>query len=267
MGRRLVRVQVNRPDLRWPFPPRMAERLTGARVDALGRRSKYLLADLDTGETLIVHLGMSGRMLVSGVANGGVRCQNAAPQKHDHVVVDIEGGARLTFNDARRFGAMVLIATKAVSQHRLLAGLGPEPLGNAFDEPYLVAALKARSLPVKSALLDQRIVAGPGQHLRLRGAPPRQDLASAQVQTHLASAGRGACPRHPTGVDRGHRRRRFVAARFSPGGRRTWLFSTCFPGLWPRSRAVSDPRMRWHDPPGGAIGAIQLLLPGLSKMT
>ena len=187
VGRRLVRVQVNRPDLRWPFPPRMAERLTGARVDALGRRSKYLLADLDTGETLIVHLGMSGRMLVSGVANGGVRCQNAIPQKHDHVVVDIEGGARLTFNDARRFGAMVLIATKAVSQHRLLAGLGPEPLGNAFDEPYLVAALKARSLPVKSALLDQRIVAGLG-NIYVCEALHRAKISPLRKSRHISRA-------------------------------------------------------------------------------
>ena len=162
MGKRLANVQVNRPDLRWPFPPRMSARLTRARVDAIRRRSKYLLADLNTGETLIVHLGLSGRMLVSGTSIGKFRHDLAARQKHDHVVLDIEGGARVTFNDPRRFGAMDLIATDKVDQHRLLAGLGPEPLGNAFDETYLVAALKARSLPVKSALLDQRIVAGLG---------------------------------------------------------------------------------------------------------
>ncbi|MCV2881787.1 bifunctional DNA-formamidopyrimidine glycosylase/DNA-(apurinic or apyrimidinic site) lyase [Actibacterium sp. XHP0104] len=161
-GQRIVRAQVNRPDLRWPFPPRMAERLTGARVLRLGRRSKYILADLDSGETLIIHLGMSGRMLVSGDPLGQFHHVHPAPEKHDHVVFDMENGARITFNDARRFGAMDLTPTDQVAQHPLLASLGPEPLGNAFDEEYLADRLQGRAMPIKSALLDQKIVAGLG---------------------------------------------------------------------------------------------------------
>lgn len=166
-GARIAQAQVNRPDLRWPFPERMAERLTGARVERLRRRSKYILADLDTGETLIVHLGMSGRMIVS--VPQGARDMLAqfhhlhpAPEKHDHVVIDTEAGARVTFNDARRFGAMDLCPTEAVERHWLIEGLGPEPLGNAFSAAHLIAAFDGRRTPVKTALLDQRIVAGLG---------------------------------------------------------------------------------------------------------
>ncbi len=161
-GRVIARADVNRADLRWPFPPNMAQRLTGARVLALRRRSKYILADLDRGETLLIHLGMSGRMLVSGVMIGEYIHAHPAPQKHDHVVLHMEGGAKITFNDPRRFGAMDLMATEGAERHPLLADIGPEPLGNAFDGDYLAARLSGRKTPIKSALLDQRIVAGLG---------------------------------------------------------------------------------------------------------
>ncbi|MHA6346768.1 bifunctional DNA-formamidopyrimidine glycosylase/DNA-(apurinic or apyrimidinic site) lyase [Roseivivax sp. CAU 1761] len=161
-GGRIARAEVNRPDLRWPFPERMAERLTGARVDRLRRRSKYLLADLDTGETLLVHLGMTGRMLVSGDALGRFVHDHPAPEKHDHVVFHMAGGARITFNDPRRFGAMDLMATARAEAHPLLAALGPEPLGNGFHEAHLADALAGRNTPLKAALLDQKIVAGLG---------------------------------------------------------------------------------------------------------
>ncbi len=161
-GRRIAFADVRRPDLRWPFPDRMAERLTGRRVERLRRRSKYILADLDSGETLIIHLGMSGRMLISGLAPGAFHHKQGAPEKHDHVVLDIEGGARVTFNDARRFGAMDLTPTDQAEQHRLMKGIGPEPLGNSFDEDYLLSRLKGRNMPVKTALLDQGVVAGLG---------------------------------------------------------------------------------------------------------
>ncbi|GAB1361052.1 bifunctional DNA-formamidopyrimidine glycosylase/DNA-(apurinic or apyrimidinic site) lyase [Rhodobacter sp.] len=161
-GRRIIHAQVNRPDLRWSLPDRMAERLTGARVQGLRRRSKYILADLSTGESLLIHLGMSGRMLVSGVTIGGFHHDHPAPQKHDHVVLEMEGGARVTFNDARRFGAMDLLETAGAEAHPLLATLGPEPLGNAFDGIYLTGALQGRRTPIKSALLDQHLVAGLG---------------------------------------------------------------------------------------------------------
>lgn len=161
-GRRIEKAAVNRPDLRWPFPPRMAERLTGARVLGLRRRSKYILADLSTGESLLIHLGMSGRMLISGVQLGQFHHDHPAPAKHDHVVLDMEGGARVTFNDARRFGAMDLLTTVNSESHPLLAVLGPEPLGNDFHERHLADRLKGRATPIKSALLDQHNVAGLG---------------------------------------------------------------------------------------------------------
>lgn len=161
-GAVIAKAEVNRPDLRWPLPDRMADRLTGRRVKALRRRSKYILADLDSGETLLVHLGMSGRMLISGAQLGSFYHDHPAPQKHDHVVLHMDSGARITFNDARRFGAMDLMPTDRADQHMLLKDLGPEPFGNDFNEPYLAARLKGRKTPVKAALLDQRIVAGLG---------------------------------------------------------------------------------------------------------
>lgn len=181
-GRRILRAEVRRPDLRWPLPARMAERLTGARIERLGRRSKYILADLDTGETWLMHLGMSGRMLVSGRVLGDYVHAHPAASVHDHVVVEMEGGARVTFNDARRFGAMDLLPTDAEAAHPLLAMLGPEPLGNAFDAPSLAARLKSRRSPIKTALLDQRIVAGLGniyvcEVLFRAGLSPRRQAA------------------------------------------------------------------------------------------
>jgi formamidopyrimidine-DNA glycosylase len=186
-GHVIARAEVRRPDLRWPFPPQMAERLTGARVLRLWRRSKYILADLDTGETLIVHLGMSGRMLIAlpdraapsspatlpetaeaggagarGSVLGDFVQAHGGAGVHDHVVLTTDAGVRITFNDARRFGAMDLCPTAAVEAHRLLAGLGPEPLGNGFDAATLVEAFRDRRTPVKAALLDQATVAGLG---------------------------------------------------------------------------------------------------------
>ncbi|WP_282092393.1 bifunctional DNA-formamidopyrimidine glycosylase/DNA-(apurinic or apyrimidinic site) lyase [Epibacterium ulvae] len=161
-GAVITKAQVNRPDLRWPFPERMAERLTGARVLAMRRRSKYILADLEQGETLLIHLGMSGRMTVSGDPLGQFVHDHPQVQKHDHVVLDMENGARITFNDPRRFGAMDLIPTAELENHKLLCVLGPEPLGNDFNDDHLIAAFEGRNTPVKSALLDQGIIAGLG---------------------------------------------------------------------------------------------------------
>lgn len=165
-GKRIARAIQRRPDLRWPLPERFAARLTGRLVLRLGRRSKYILADLDDSgagpETLIVHLGMSGRMLVSGEGVAELHHPAGGAAKHDHVVLEMEGGATITFNDARRFGAMDLWPTASIAGHRLLAGLGPEPLGNGFHGAYLAGRLHGRRMPVKAALLDQKIVAGLG---------------------------------------------------------------------------------------------------------
>ena len=161
-GAVIAQARVNRPDLRWPFPPDMAARLTGQRVLTLRRRSKYILADLASGETLLIHLGMSGRILVSGDPLGHFVHAHPAAEKHDHVLLDMASGARITFNDPRRFGAMDLMPSAAADAHPLLTKLGPEPLGNGFHPDYLAAALHGRNTPIKSALLDQRIVAGLG---------------------------------------------------------------------------------------------------------
>ncbi|MCR8825397.1 bifunctional DNA-formamidopyrimidine glycosylase/DNA-(apurinic or apyrimidinic site) lyase [Pseudosulfitobacter koreensis] len=189
-GAVIAEAEVNRPDLRWPFPPEMAARLTGRQVLALRRRSKYILADLDSGETLLIHLGMSGRMLISGDPLGQFVHTHPAAQKHDHVVLHMDNGARITFNDPRRFGAMDLLNTATAEAHKLLASLGPEPLGNAFNEDVLVRAFKGRNTPVKSALLDQRIVAGLGniyvcEALFRAGVSPRRkagNIAQARVR-------------------------------------------------------------------------------------
>lgn len=188
-GQVIARADVNRPDLRWPFPEGMAARLTGQRVERLRRRSKYILADLASGETLLIHLGMSGRMVVSGDPLGRFVHDHPLPEKHDHVVFHMESGARITFNDARRFGAMDLMPTATAEAHKLLAVLGPEPLGNDFHEDHLIAAFRGKNTPVKAALLDQGIVAGLGniyvcEALFRAGISPRRkagQIAAARV--------------------------------------------------------------------------------------
>ena len=161
-GQKSTHASINRPDLRWPFPENMAQRLTGARTTRMWRRSKYILAELDRGETLLIHLGMSGRMLISGDPLGNFVHDHPATQKHDHVVFDISNGARVTFNDPRRFGAMDLITTTQIDTHPLIRVLGPEPLSNGFDETYLIDKIAHRKSPIKSVLLDQSVVAGLG---------------------------------------------------------------------------------------------------------
>jgi formamidopyrimidine-DNA glycosylase len=158
----IVKADINRPDLRWPFPPDMSNRLLGTKVLRLHRRSKYILADLDSNETLLIHLGMSGRMLVSGDPLGQFVHTHPMAQKHDHVVLDFDNGARVTFNDPRRFGAMDLIATHDLNEHALIRVLGPEPFSNQFNETYLFDRIHAKKSPIKSVLLDQSIVAGLG---------------------------------------------------------------------------------------------------------
>ena len=154
-GRRLVHVEARRPDLRWPLPVDFAQRLRDRTVVALRRRAKYLLAGLEDGTVLIAHLGMSGRMLIT-------HGQPPALEKHDHIVLATDRDVWIRFNDARRFGAMDLTTLDALDTHKLLAGLGPEPLSNEFNGPALAAALAGRHTPIKAALLDQHVVAGIG---------------------------------------------------------------------------------------------------------
>lgn len=161
-GRVIESAEQRRADLRWPFPRDMTVRLTGKRVERLRRRAKYILVDLDSAETLLIHLGMSGRMTVSGDVPGNFVRVHSLPEKHDHVILHMEGNARITFNDPRRFGIMDLFPTAEETEHKLLSVLGPEPLSNAFNGKMLSTALEKKRSPIKSALLDQRIIAGLG---------------------------------------------------------------------------------------------------------
>jgi len=154
-GRTLVRVTCRRPDLRKPLPPAFAERLTGRRILRMGRRAKYLLAHLDGDLTMIGHLGMSGRMVIT-------KGRNEPPGSHDHVEFVTDDGTMVTFCDPRRFGLLDLCETSALHAHKLLACLGPEPLDDSFTAKVLAAALDGKASPIKAALLDQGVVAGLG---------------------------------------------------------------------------------------------------------
>jgi formamidopyrimidine-DNA glycosylase len=169
-GRSFAHVTVNRADLRTAFPVRFAARLSGRHITGLRRRAKYLLIDLDDGETLVIHLGMSGRMTIHGRDaherpgrfHNSVAADGSGQGKHDHVVFATDDGTRIVFTDHRRFGLMTLVATDALKDDPLFVGLGPEPLDAAFTPAVLSAALKGKKTPIKSALLDQRVVAGLG---------------------------------------------------------------------------------------------------------
>ena len=169
-GHRFTHVETRRGDLRVPFPNDFSGRLTGRRVTRLWRRAKYILGDLDDGETLVIHLGMSGRMSVH-VGGGPKKLGHyvhdlgeatVGTDKHDHVVMDTDAPARIVFNDHRRFGLMLLVETAGLEEHKLFKGLGIEPLSRAFDAGFLRDALKGKKTPIKSALLDQRVIAGLG---------------------------------------------------------------------------------------------------------
>jgi formamidopyrimidine-DNA glycosylase len=187
-GRRIARAELRRPDLRRPFPPALAARLDGAHIGALGRRGKYILIELDSDGLLLLHLGMSGRVTTSGAG--------LPDTPHDHVVLTLDDGTVIRFNDPRRFGLIDYMKRGDAAQHPLLAGLGPEPLEAEFNGAYLAAALAGKITPVKSALLDQRIVAGLGniyvcEALFRAGVSPRR-LAS--------SIGRGRADRLVAGI-------------------------------------------------------------------
>ena len=164
-GERVVKVDVRRGDLRWPLPKDFAQRLQGKTVSGIGRRAKYLLADLSSGDVLVMHLGMSGSFHVfreGGKHLGAYYHERAKHVAHDHVVFHMSSGASVTFNDPRRFGSMKLVARAKIDAEPLLKGLGPEPLGNEFDAAMLARACQRKNTSLKAALLDQRVVAGLG---------------------------------------------------------------------------------------------------------
>src|SRR5437016_512614 len=165
-GARFDKVMAHRGDLRWPLPKDFAARLEGSTVTGLGRRAKYLLADLSSGDVLLMHLGMSGSFRVArehGEATPAAYYHaRAKDTAHDHVVFHMSSGARISFNDPRRFGMMKLVARAELDREPLLRALGPEPLGNEFDAGLLARACKGKRTSLKAALSDQRVVAGLG---------------------------------------------------------------------------------------------------------
>ena len=170
VGRRIRRAEARRPDLRFPLPERFAERLEGATVTGLGRRAKYLLADLSSGEVLVMHLGMTGRFRVEQGAGMGAAADEPGAfyhavgphPAHDHVVFDLDDGTRVTYNDARRFGFMTLVGADALPTTPPFDRMGVEPLGPDLDGAVLARLFAGRRTPLKAALLDQRLVAGLG---------------------------------------------------------------------------------------------------------
>ena len=161
-GNQIDYAQVNRPDLRRPFPNNLAKRLQNRKINFLHRRSKYILIDLSEGETLLMHLGMSGRIIISQKVAGTFHHNTTQSQKHDHFILHLKDNHQLTFNDPRRFGVIDLLRTETLELSSMLSQIGPEPLSNRFNEAYFVSIMRSKKTNIKSALLDQRIVAGLG---------------------------------------------------------------------------------------------------------
>jgi formamidopyrimidine-DNA glycosylase len=194
-GARFAKVEVHRGDLRWPLPKNFRERLQGKTVTGLGRRAKYLLADLSSGDVLLMHLGMSGSFHVfrnaGGKALGRYHHERGQHAAHDHVVFHMSSGAIVTFNDPRRFGSMKIVARQKLEAEPLLNRLGPEPLGNAFDAAMLASACRGKKTSLKAALSDQRVVAGLG-NIYVCEALHRARLSPKRVASSIA--GRTGAP-------------------------------------------------------------------------
>ena len=181
VGHRIAKLHQRRRDLRVPLPAKFAQKVEGRTIEGIDRRAKYLLIRLDSGQTLIVHLGMSGRMTLHDAKSAAEH----PFERHDHVVFELDDGWQVRFNDARRFGLMLLVATDGVSAHKAFKGLGPEPLEDSFDGPALAARLKGRKTPIKAALLDQKTLVGVGniyacEALFLSGISPRRSSHTIQ---------------------------------------------------------------------------------------
>jgi formamidopyrimidine-DNA glycosylase len=173
----------NRADLRFPFPERFAERVSGARIERMGRRAKFLTLDLSTGDVLVMHLGMTGRFTIGGGPMADFHHETGGDTRHDHVVFQMANGHTVTYNDPRRFGFMELWPAATFDAYPRLATMGPEPLSNGFSAAYLDSALKGKAAPIKAALLDQSIIAGLGniyvcEALYRAGISPKRKASS-----------------------------------------------------------------------------------------
>jgi formamidopyrimidine-DNA glycosylase len=193
-GARFTKVEAHRGDLRWPLPKDFVARLQGKKVEGLGRRAKYLLADLSSGEVLVMHLGMSGSFRVMRSRGestpGGYYHERSKQAAHDHVVFHMSSGARIAFNDPRRFGMMKLVPRAEIDREPLLRALGPEPLGNEFDAAMLARACKGKKTSLKAALSDQKVVAGLGniyvcEALNRARLSPRRRASTIAVRSGL----------------------------------------------------------------------------------
>jgi formamidopyrimidine-DNA glycosylase len=197
-GRVIEQVEARRPDLRFPFPERFAERLKGRTVASLGRRAKYLIADLDDGETLVMHLGMSGSFRIElgedEAAPGVFHHPRSKSATHDHVAFRLSGGASITYNDPRRFGFMALIPRSGLEAHPLFRHVGVEPLGNELDAGLLARLFAGKQTSLKAALLDQRLIAGLG-NIYVCEALHRSKLSPTRAAGTIAKANGGATER------------------------------------------------------------------------
>lgn len=197
-GSTILRVEQRRPDLRFPFPERFGDRLAGRAVVNLARRAKYLVAHVSGGDVLLMHLGMSGRFTVEAPTGrmaeqlSSYAYGTRAEAKHDHVVIHMKDGMRVTYNDPRRFGFMLLIPEAEFERHPLIASLGVEPLGNQLSPAYLAMRAQGRSVDLKAFLLDQRNVAGLGniyvsEALHRAGLSPNRAAASLALKSGAPS--------------------------------------------------------------------------------
>lgn len=182
-GQRIDRLDVNRPDLRFPFPDKFRDRVEGTTITHMGRRAKFLVVDLSSGESLIMHLGMSGRFTVDQAKTADFHHDPGTNSAHDHVVFHLQNGATVTYNDPRRFGFMELWPTETIAAYPRVEHLGPEPQSNHFHADYLDAQFRGKATPIKSALLDQSVIAGLGniyvcEALFRSGISPRRKASS-----------------------------------------------------------------------------------------
>jgi len=193
-GARVEHVLLRRQNLRRPFPPAFASRLEGRRIGSVDRRGKYLLVALDSGDTLLMHLGMSGSFRIDRASKRRTSTADAPGDRHDHVVFTLSNGVTVTFNDPRRFGVMDLLGAGLAASHQTLAALGPEPLGASFSAVALARALAGKRTPLKAALLDQRVVAGLG-NIYASEALHRARLSPLRRSSTLATTAGRTTPR------------------------------------------------------------------------
>jgi formamidopyrimidine-DNA glycosylase len=252
-GAKIVKAEVRRKDLRFPFQKDFVRRLEDQTVTGLGRRAKYLMADLSSGDVLLMHLGMSGSFRVlegdGKKTPGQFHHPRTDDRAHDHVVFHMSSGTEIVFNDPRRFGYMKIIARRALDEEPLLKGLGPEPLGNEFDAAMLARSCANRKTSLKAALLDQRVVAGLG-NIYVCEALFRAHLSPRRLAATLATR-KGEPTDHAKrlveaihgGAQSGHQGRRLVAAGSSPDLGRTRLLPAFVSGLRPRGRTMPNQRL------------------------